>query len=709
MLTYLEDALPVVKYIDGDDYVISDKPVRLSVATDTEDMYGSPMTQMAIRVFEVLMYGTIYGKELKKIFVNGYLDNAKVVEDQHISPDTKALLCQDHTNDLRLSEAKFRFYADVGLLSELLKVRVPVVHKQKPIIISSDRNRVLVRFNLDRTDHIFYECALYIVEYDYIVGKSWNVHIINGTIQKLEKQKKNRATICLLKRTGVLDPDKEYNIYIKPNTSGYEDLYHAMGWMTEREYINKKIFGVPEIREDMDQFIQKREKEMSEMLVNDTILNNYQKEAIYSICTMNGDYPFILFGPPGTGKTTTLIEAIRYLRMQDERTRFLVCTSSNAAADHFTLALMNAGFINTADIHRSMSPRVDFDSRDRRLDDVILADEYRYIISEGDKYSEYTVIISTIGNCARIRPPVKNFFTHIFIDEAGQATEPDTWVPLAHFGRRQTKFIFAGDPKQLGPVLIDSVLERTAYRFDQSLLIRLYELPVYHQDPRLMIQLKHNYRNHEAVVQIASRLFYDDTLIPTYPPGHDSFVHPEKSSILGPLEYPVLFHAVEGRESGDQYLFNEKEISVVLRYVEALLSPSHVPRLEPSDIGIISPYREQATRLNEMLPYEDLTVDTVERFQGSERRVVIITTTRSRKIGFLSDYRRVNTAITRAKQLLIIIGHPRLLCQDEIWHLLIDCLMTNRCYVVEDGHFRNDPEYGLKNEKAQKAVDLISH
>ena len=253
--------------------------------------------------------------------------------------------------------------------------------------------------------------------------------------------------------------------------------------MTEREYLNKKIFEVPKLQEDAGKFIQRREEEMLKMLADDKILNNYQREAVYSICSMNGDYPFILFGPPGTGKTTSLIEAIRYLRIQDEKTRFLICTPSNAAADHFTFALMNTGFIDIKKIHRSMSPRVDFDSRDRRLDSVILTDGYRYIIPEEDKYSEYTVIISTIGNCARIRPPIKNFFTHIFIDEAGQATEPDSWIPLAHFGRQQTRFILAGDPKQLGPVLIDPVLERTAYRFDQSLLVRLYETPIYQEDP----------------------------------------------------------------------------------------------------------------------------------------------------------------------------------------------------------------------------------
>lgn len=253
--------------------------------------------------------------------------------------------------------------------------------------------------------------------------------------------------------------------------------------MIEREYLNKKIFEFPKFQRDVGEFIQKREKEIPEMFVDDKILNNYQREAVYSILSMSGDCPFILFGPPGTGKTTTLVESIRYLRIQDEKTRFLVCTPSNAAADHFTLALIDAGFIDVKEIHRSMSPRVNFDFRDQRLDSVILTDGYRYIIPEDDKYLEYVVVVSTIGNCARVRPPMKGFFTHIFIDEAGQATEPDSWIPLAHFGRQHTKFILAGDPKQLGPVLIDPVLERTAYRFDQSLLVRLYEIPAFQEDP----------------------------------------------------------------------------------------------------------------------------------------------------------------------------------------------------------------------------------
>ena len=122
MSVQLKGNLPELEPVEGDDYVISGTPTRLNYPIGDGDMDDDPMTQMASRVFGILMYGTIYSKELKRIFINGYLDNAKFVGDHHISLDTKAFLCQDHTNNLELSEWKFRFYADVGLLSELVSV-----------------------------------------------------------------------------------------------------------------------------------------------------------------------------------------------------------------------------------------------------------------------------------------------------------------------------------------------------------------------------------------------------------------------------------------------------------------------------------------------------------------------------------------------------------------------------------------------------------
>lgn len=124
---------------------------------------------------------------------------------------------------------------------------------------------------------------------------------------------------------------------------------------------------------------------------------------------------------------------------------------------------------------------------------------------------------------------------------------------------------------------------------------------------------------------------------------------------------------MRGDECGTQSFYNLNEISVVEKYVKSILSATD-PKIEPKDIGIVSPYREQASLLRKRLKqYNNLTIDTVEKFQGSERRVIIITTTRTRYIGFLKDQRRTNTAITRAKQLLIIVGNEPVLSKDPTW------------------------------------------
>uniref|UniRef100_A0AC34QBP6 RNA helicase n=1 Tax=Panagrolaimus sp. JU765 TaxID=591449 RepID=A0AC34QBP6_9BILA len=330
-----------------------------------------------------------------------------------------------------------------------------------------------------------------------------------------------------------------------------------------------------------------------------------------------------------------------------------------------------------------------YDARNPKLDCVTCAAHGKFIVKNEDGfYNKFKVIVSTIGTVCRISVPAGHF-QFIIIDEAGQATEPDSWIPLGQFGNAATKFVLAGDPRQLGPVLIKPVWANPRYRYDQSLLRRLSEQDEYKSDCRLMVQLCKNYRSHQAIVTIASNLFYDGKLVPTFPKDSECF---EKNKFLEEIgmTFPIYFHAVQGQERGRREFHNDEEISVVKRHVQKLLDPLSTPKLCPGDIGIVSPYNCQAEKLaKELSQYADLTIGTVETFQGSERRVVIMTTTRTRHIGFLKDRRRLNTAITRAKQLLIIVGDPTLLQQDASWFEIIRCLQRINCFFVEPGHFKN--------------------
>ena len=177
--------------------------------------------------------------------------------------------------------------------------------------------------------------------------------------------------------------------------------------------------------------------------------NNEQKNAIYSMLIQEAKYAFVLFGPPGTGKTTTLVEAIRVIinnRRMPQRGRFLICTPSNSAADNFALALLKANFLPNQAIFRAIASRYDEDTRDPRIEAITMRDDRGYYSYPLNKkgFEDLQVIISTIGFCPNLKIVGKKFFTHIIIDEAGQCLEPETLIPLSFFAGENTKIVLAG-------------------------------------------------------------------------------------------------------------------------------------------------------------------------------------------------------------------------------------------------------------------------
>uniref|UniRef100_A0AC34Q7E1 Helicase ATP-binding domain-containing protein n=1 Tax=Panagrolaimus sp. JU765 TaxID=591449 RepID=A0AC34Q7E1_9BILA len=650
------------------------------------------------RLFRVLM-NDYDNEEFEQVFLSAYLRNSENISNADISKEQAFELSQDHSDNFCMSEIKFRFYANICLIEEALQDCRPIIEKQQPRVVDYEKKKAFVFECTEKEikDRLSYECPLYVIDTDYLEGKSNRRIVFNAKLQSAE----NNELLLTFDKKIIPDSDKTYAVFLQLINQGYKDLQDAIDRIKNSTNLQKKLFGERMINGDLAWFKDQRMIEVPQIFKNQQDLNLLQRRAVYSMLKMSGTNPFLLFGPPGTGKTRTLVYAIKYGLINDPHNRFLVCAHSNSAADNFALALLNANFLAQSKIHRFMSSRHDYDERNKKLDGIINVKDGRYVINERKSYyMKFTVIISTIGCVSRLHLD-KGAFSYIFIDEAGQATEPDSWIPLAKFGKEETKFVLAGDPLQLGPVLISPVLADPRYRYDQSLLLRLYEQEIYRKDCRLMIQLCENYRSHESIVQTASVLFYDNTLIPTYPEHHDSFI---SSTIVNEarIDFPIIFHAVQGKEEGYGEFSNEAEIGVVERYVKKLLNTRSYPRLNPADIGIVSPYKDQARKISQRLKcYRGLTVDTVERFQGSERRVIIMTTTRTRFIGFLKDQRRLNTAITRAKHLLIIVGDPLLLRKDDAWNELISCFLENDCLIVEPGHF-DDVDW-LKN-RSKRAV-----
>ncbi|XP_012590537.1 PREDICTED: putative helicase Mov10l1 [Condylura cristata] len=317
--------------------------------------------------------------------------------------------------------------------------------------------------------------------------------------------------------------------------------------------------------------------------------------------------------------------------------------------------------------------------------------------------SRYRVVITTCSSAGlfyQIGVRVGHF-THVFVDEAGQASEPECLIPLGLVSDVSGQIVLAGDPMQLGPVIKSRLA--MAYGLHVSMLERLMSRPAYLRDedafgacgaynPLLVTKLVKNYRSHSALLALPSRLFYHRELEVCADPGVvAALLGWEKLPKKG---FPLIFHGVRGseaREGRSPSWFNPAEAVQVMRYC-CLLARSHARRVLAGDIGVITPYRKQVEKIKILLRNVDLTdikVGSVEEFQGQEHLVVIISTVRSNEdrfeddryfLGFLSNSKRFNVAITRPKALLIVLGNPHVLVRDPCFGALLEYSITNGVY-----------------------------
>lgn len=293
-------------------------------------------------------------------------------------------------------------------------------------------------------------------------------------------------------------------------------------------------------------------------------------------------------------------------------------------------------------------------------------------------------------------------FTHVFVDEAGQASEPECLIPLGLVSDANGQIVLAGDPMQLGPVIKSRLA--MAYGLNVSMLERLMSRPAYLRDedafgacgaynPLLVTKLVKNYRSHPALLALPSRLFYHRELeVCADPEVVTSLLGWEKLPKKG---FPLIFHGVRGseaREGRTPSWFNAAEAVQVMRYC-CLLARGISSQVSVSDIGVITPYRKQVEKIKILLRNVDLMdikVGSVEEFQGQEYLAIIISTVRSNEdrfeddryfLGFLSNSKRFNVAITRPKALLIVLGNPHVLVRDPCFGALLEYSITNGVYM----------------------------
>ncbi|XP_017324243.1 putative helicase mov-10-B.1 [Ictalurus punctatus] len=420
--------------------------------------------------------------------------------------------------------------------------------------------------------------------------------------------------------------------------------------------------------------------------------------------------PYLVFGPPGTGKTVTMVEAIKQVEKCFPDVHILACAPSNSAADQLCEKLLP--HVDTHKVYRMYASSRNPDQVPPSLQDAsnLKGDMFEFPCKED--LMIYKIVVTTVVTAGRLVTGgvPAGHFTHIFVDEAGHAVECETIIAIAGLLRAETgQLVLAGDPKQLGPILRSPYAIK--YGLGLSLLERLMtKNPLYEKtdtgfNSNYVTKLLRNYRSHKAILKIPNEMFYDGELQPCADEFSTNFYcyweHLPKKG------FPLIFHGVPGkdvRELNSPSFFNTSEITVVVDYLKKLLltqGKNCVAKISPKDIGIITPYRKQVEKLRKAITkcdkelkafrdIEHLKVGSVEEFQGQERRVIIVSTVRSSdeyleldskfNIGFLKNPKRFNVAVTRARSLLIVVGNPVILSTDTNWCKFIDyCTEEEGC------------------------------
>ena len=405
-------------------------------------------------------------------------------------------------------------------------------------------------------------------------------------------------------------------------------------------------------------------------------------------------------GPPGTGKTHTAVHLLRSL-IDMGRGPILACAESNVAVDNLLEGLLNLGVQAirfgrpvkvreslrdaTLDAQVSKHPKQDeiafireetegmrsklhdLKGKDKGLAHRDINKNYREIRELEQRITDDVLasaeVLCTTNIGAGHFTLSNRKFSIVLIDEATQATEPSALVPIVK-GARQ--LILVGDHRQLPPTVTSQRAE------EGGLDIPLFERLLSNGLPAHMLTTQ--YRMHPTIREFPSARFYENRL----EDGCSSSDRPPVAGFLWPdWDKPVAFVPVHGAEIEEEVgssRSNMDEAATVIQIVNDLLSPGD---LSPEDIGIISPYAGQVRLIRTMIDgeIEGLEVKSVDGYQGREKEIIVLSTVRANeagKVGFLSNYRRLNVALTRAKRGLIVVGDDRTLRNDATWASWLD-------------------------------------
>jgi superfamily I DNA and/or RNA helicase len=449
-------------------------------------------------------------------------------------------------------------------------------------------------------------------------------------------------------------------------------------------------------------------------------LNPSQNQAVNQILAAQD--VAVIHGPPGTGKTTTLVQAIKLLAEREKTV--LVTAPSNTAVDLLSeklaeqdLRVVRIGNISRVDesiLRHTLEYQISQHPESKNIKKVKVQaaecrrqanrlrskrgyeayEERKRMEQEAAELSSWAnsleqrlidmilddaqVIACTLVGAAHPVLDQRKFRTAI-VDEAAQALEPATWIPIT----KASKIVLTGDPFQLPPTVKSNEAAKKGFNITmiEKCLKRIQQVNL------LNIQ----YRMNEVIMGFSNRQFYNNELMAA--PG----VKERRLDI--DMNAPVIFIDTAGCGFDEkvhhayQSKYNPEEFQVLREHLY-LIAEAFLEK-EPPSIAIISPYREQALHIEEELKEDpnvsklDLSINTIDGFQGQEKDLVFISLVRSNtkgEIGFLTDYRRMNVAMTRARKQLIIVGDSATIGNNKFYGEFLD-------YCEKHGEYRSAWEY----------------
>ena len=624
----------------------------------------------------------------------------------------KKLLSIEQEEDLRLFKEEF-LRADINKRRENGFTWYPIVIlSEEP----SGSKHVLVE--LERKTYIDKPHQFGAGKNVTLFSNKNNVHVeVNGTIKSVY-----RNSIKLIINADEL-PDWVYDgklgLNLQFDSTSYQEMFFAL-----EKLIQAKENRVAELREIIYNNEQANFFPIDENIILPQ-LNLSQNRAVRHV--LSAKDIAIIHGPPGTGKTTTLVQAIR-LTTQKEK-QVLVCAPTNTAVDLLTEKLLEEGIHVLRIGHPA---RVSDDLLKTTIDGKIInssyykdikslrknAEEYfkmaskykrtfgkeeaeqrsmyyneaKRCVKEADLLEDYIIdeelntaqVITCTPVNASSRFLKNKKFSTLFFDEASQALDPMLWIPLL----KSNRIILAGDHFQLPPVVKSREAELGGLK--QTVLDKMMN------QKELSVLLNIQYRMHNAIMHFSNKIFYNNEL--------SADVSVKETSILADENIPILHKAIqfidtagcgfeEMQNQETLSLYNTPEALLIWKHLHQLINECqlHSVNTDTLSIGIIAPYKSQIETLYEQFQETTYTQDiknncsikTIDGFQGEERDIIYISFVRSNdkgEIGFLSDIRRTNVALTRARKKLVMIGDSATLANHKFYKELIDYCEEQNCY-----------------------------